>query len=158
MRNFVLFTILLFSLWLTNVSFGEIYPPEKPETLKAATERVIENSTEVMPGSKIVDKKPETLKATTDEDVELPSWVGDIVEFLKTIPYVGPVIVQILKWVGIVTAIFTALAAFLQTLCVVLIGSANLSGLQKFADVILRINEKVLPWLKYFSMFNVQKK
>ena len=88
----------------------------------------------------------------------LPDWVGSIVVFLMGIPKVGPVIVFIIKWGSIVAAFLTIISGAIQGACAILAGSANMAGATKFAEKVKAISNKILPWFKYFSTFNVQKK
>jgi hypothetical protein len=92
------------------------------------------------------------------EPVELPEWVAAAVNFMTNVPYVGPVLVVVLKWASIISAIATALSLFVQAIFAALIGVGNFVGLEDEAEKFKSLSDKILPWLKYFSMFNVQKR
>lgn len=87
-----------------------------------------------------------------------PEWIGAILMWVKTIPSVGPVIVQIISWVAVLGTVFTVLSAAIQSILVIPEIAARVSGATEFADKIKKFSEKILPWFKYFSSFNVQKK
>lgn len=88
----------------------------------------------------------------------MPEWAISLVQFLSNVPYVGPVIVFILKWGAVLAAVLTAISAFIQGICAILIATGSFVGAQKFSDKVKAISDKILPWFKYISMFNVQKK
>lgn len=138
MKTFLSLTIaLMFMLLAANMAFPQ-------ETA------VVETVTTVA-----VEKAP--LVPIIDGVVQLPEWVGSIIEFLKSVPYVGPVLVQVLKWIGIIASIFTALSLFLQAFCSILVGAAGVVKAKAFADWVSKVSGVILPWLKYLSMFNVKK-
>ncbi len=88
---------------------------------------------------------------------DLPAWVASLVTFVMGIPKVGPVIVAVIKWLAVGSAILTAISACLQAVGTALVAVGNVAGAQGFVDKVKAISDKILPWLKYFSMFNVQK-
>ena len=92
------------------------------------------------------------------QEVEIPSWVAPILTWLQTVPTVGPILIEVLKWLGIVAAVLTALAALMQALAAAFVGVAKLAGFVEFANKAKAFLDKVLAYVKYFSMFNVQKK
>ena len=87
----------------------------------------------------------------------LPEWVGQIVIFLTGIPTIGPILVLVIKWVAIITAVLTVVSATVQSLSTILVASGHFLGLKKFADFIAKWSGKLLPYLKWFSAFNVKK-
>lgn len=92
------------------------------------------------------------------DDVEIPSWVAPIVTWLQTVPTVGPILIEVLKWLGIVAAVLTALATLMQALAAAFVGVAKMAGFVEFANKAKAFLDKILAYVKYFSMFNVQKK
>lgn len=86
-----------------------------------------------------------------------PDWLGTVVQFLAAVPYVGPVIVEVLKWVGLISAVATALSVLAQTLLALPEVAARWAGAHAIADKIKSVSDVVLPWLKWLSVFNVQK-
>jgi len=87
----------------------------------------------------------------------LPEWVGQIVVFLTNIPTVGPILVVILKWLAIITSVLTVVSAALQGVAAALVASGEFVGAKKFAAFVAKWSSKILPFLKFFSAFNVKK-
>lgn len=86
-----------------------------------------------------------------------PLWVESVILWLQTIPTVGPVVVQILKWVSVVSVVMTAASAFAQTVLMIPEIAARFAGAPELASKIKVISEKILYWLKMFSVFNARK-
>jgi hypothetical protein len=89
---------------------------------------------------------------------EVPAYLPQILSFLKSIPYVGPVVSKVLAVVSVVCTVATALYIFLLTLFSIPEVLARWAGAQKIADFIKKYGGVVLKWLKYLSIFNAQKK
>lgn len=89
---------------------------------------------------------------------EIPSWIAPVVMWLQSVPTVGPILVEVLKWLGLVAAVLTALSAFLMALAKATTGIAQLAGFVAFAEKAQKFFDVVLKYTKYLSMFNVQKK
>ena len=97
-----------------------------------------------------------TAFASSDPATTLP-WLGGIIAFLQSIPAVGAVLAKVFEIMAILAVVLTALAAFLDAMKVALAGSARLVGLENLATHIEDLLNKVIPWVKYLSMYNVQK-
>lgn len=87
-----------------------------------------------------------------------PVWLGGVVAFLMGIPSVGPILVKILSVIGIVCAFFTALSTFLQAVLIIPEIGLKIAGAKGLSEKIKSFSDKVLPILKYLSIYNVQKK
>ena len=87
-----------------------------------------------------------------------PEWLDAVLAFIASMPTVGPILVEVLKYVALVTTIATALSTAFIMIATALAGFFNLVGLQAAADKVKEWADKILPWLKYLSMYNVQKK
>nr|AMP48114.1 hypothetical protein [uncultured bacterium]AMP48138.1 hypothetical protein [uncultured bacterium] len=100
-----------------------------------------------------------TLAFGQDVPVEAmpPEWIGPIIIWLKSIPTVGPVLVEVLKWISVLATVFTVLATAVSAVLKIPEIAARLSGAEKLADSIKKIHDKVMPWLKYLSVYNQQK-
>lgn len=108
---------------------------------------------------------PEVIAAMPEEApivqtiTEAPSWLVTTLETVSSLPVVGPIIVEIAKWLGVLasiaTILVTALMAILRALQVVL-PAVKLASLVNW--VIAIENSKALYWLKFFSMYNAKKK
>jgi hypothetical protein len=84
--------------------------------------------------------------------------VGGVLDFLSGIPKVGPILVQVIKYAGAAAGILTALSLFVQGVLAALSGVLNVAKFQGLADKLKKFSDFIVPKLKYFSMFNVQKK
>lgn len=86
-----------------------------------------------------------------------PQWLKAILLYLHSIPGMGPVVVLVLKWLGVIasalTALVTAFFAIVRSLTVVL----NLAGLVALAQKVDAIYVRIVPYLKYLSMYNTQQ-
>jgi hypothetical protein len=96
--------------------------------------------------------------AQTPAPVEPPVWLGDLLTFIASIPSVGPIVVEVFKWLGVVASVFTALSVAVSVIVKIPELAARFAGLPEIAEKLNKINEKVQPYLKYLSIFNVQKK
>jgi len=85
-------------------------------------------------------------------------WVDSVLAFLSLTPVVGPYVVGFAKAMAVLSVSLTALAVFLEALLSAPEIAARLGNAQELADKIKRFKEKILPWVKKLSMFNVQKK
>lgn len=88
---------------------------------------------------------------------EIPAWIGPTVMWLQSVPTVGPILVEVLKWLGVLSAVLTALSALMMALSKALVGVAGMAGFTGFAEKAQAFFDKILKYTKYFSMFNVQK-
>lgn len=86
-----------------------------------------------------------------------PEWVGAILLWLKSIPTVGPYIVIALKWIATIGTVFTVLATAASTILKLPEIIARVSGAEALADKIKAFHDKVMPWLRYLSIYNQQK-
>lgn len=85
-------------------------------------------------------------------------WLGNLVEWLSTIPKVGPILTMVLKYVGAAAAVFTALSLSASAILKVPELVARWSGANSLADKIEVIHAKVKPWLDYLSIFNAKRR
>lgn len=89
---------------------------------------------------------------------EIPSWIAPVVMWLQGVPTVGPILVEVLKWLGLLAAVLTALSTFMMALSKAVVGVAGMAGFVAFAEKAQKFFDVALKYAKYFSMFNVQKK
>lgn len=90
--------------------------------------------------------------------VEVPTWLDAVIRFITGVPVVGPFLLEALKWVGIVAAIFTAITTLFMSLAKAFEKLAFGVGFYEFANKIKAFYDKVYPWLAYLSVYNVPKK
>lgn len=85
-------------------------------------------------------------------------WVAYLIDFLSGLPWVGPFLVMVLKYVGIVAAVFTSASVFATTLLRIPEVIARWAGAEMLASKIADFHDKIVPWLDYLSVFNSKKK
>lgn len=87
-----------------------------------------------------------------------PQWAQDIVTWLMQLPKIGPIVGMVLLTLGVVASLMTVVAAALDGFIKATSGMAKLAGADAFAQKILNGYSKIEPYVKYLSMYNVQKK
>jgi hypothetical protein len=84
-----------------------------------------------------------------------PDWLAGVVGSVLTMfPKVGVIVVLVVKWLGFVSGTLTALAIFLKSVSTIGQGLFSVVGLSKVAGWIDAVENAVLPWIKFLSMFN----
>lgn len=86
-----------------------------------------------------------------------PEWIGFILVWLKSIPSVGPVLIEVLKWISVIGTVFTVLATAISAVLKVPEIALRISGAEEIAGKIKAFHDKVMPWFKYLSIYNQQK-
>jgi hypothetical protein len=84
-------------------------------------------------------------------------WVGSVIQVLSGLPYIGPVLLKVISYSGAVAGVMTAVAVCAQAVLTALAGILNVGGLSTKANAVLAFEAKIVPWLQYLSIFNVQK-
>ncbi len=87
-----------------------------------------------------------------------PEWLTQLLVFAESLPYVGPAMIFIMKWAGFLSVLLTAVSVFVEGVKVAVVQSFKWAGFEEKAAKIEAMLNKVLPYLKYLSMLNVQKK
>lgn len=94
-----------------------------------------------------------------DEAFVPPVWIQDALLTAKSLPVIGPILVKVFQWLGVLASIMTALFIFLWTVLASLekvLGAAKMTALaEKLAAL---QNSKFMYYLKALSVFNAQKK
>jgi hypothetical protein len=85
-----------------------------------------------------------------------PDWVIGLLAWVETLPKVGPFLLVVFHWVGAISAVFTALSIFAQTVLAIPEVVARFSGAPKLADDIKSWSDKIVFWLKFFSIRNAK--
>lgn len=86
-----------------------------------------------------------------------PETVIKILDFLQTIPKVGPYIVMVLKGIAIIAPIMTALSVCVQAVAAIPEVTARFAGFHNFADKWKLYTDKVVYWLSFLSIRNAKK-
>lgn len=84
-------------------------------------------------------------------------WIGMVLQFLMSVPYVGPILVKALEIMSLISVGMTALSAGLAAFIKGSEGILKLAGAHEKAKWISEKGEKILYWFKYLSMFNAKK-
>lgn len=84
-------------------------------------------------------------------------WLVPFLQWIGSLPKVGPVVVDIMKYVGAAAAVFTALSVAVTTVLRVPALIARWAGATETAAKIELFYFKIKPWLDYLSIFNVQQ-
>lgn len=98
-----------------------------------------------------------TLALADDANLLPPDMVVQLIQFLQSVPYVGPVLVVVLKWIAIIAPIMTALSFFVQTILALPEVIARFNGAHSLAEKIRYWSDKIVYWLSYFSVRNAKK-
>jgi hypothetical protein len=76
----------------------------------------------------------------------------------ESVPFVGPALVEVLKWLGVIGALMTALVTFILSVTRTLFFAARWTRLGSLMLVVANFEKgKVMYWLKYFSLYNAKK-
>jgi len=95
--------------------------------------------------------------AVLPSQVVPPDAVLNILSVIQGLPYVGPVLVELMKWIAIIAPIMTALSFCVQAVLAVPEIVARYHGAQDLADKIKYYSDKINYWLAYLSIRNAQK-
>lgn len=96
--------------------------------------------------------------AAAPSPAEAPEWLVKALELVSSVPVVGPIVVEVAKWLGVLSSVLTilvtAILGIIRALGVVL-PAIKLADLA--AKVLAFENSKVMYWLKLLSMYNAKK-
>ena len=104
-----------------------------------------------------------TVKAIADDVIpvpvtDVPEWLRVIMGLVMGLPYVGPIVIEILKWVGVVAALATGISTTIAAILVTLRKIGKAAGFENFAAGVQKIFDIVWPYIAWLSIYNVQKK
>lgn len=85
-------------------------------------------------------------------------WIGAAVAFLQNMPAVGQYLAAIFSIIALISAVMTFISVAVHGVLTAPAVLARWAGASSIAAKIDAVTAKVLPWLQYLSMFNVQKK
>lgn len=92
------------------------------------------------------------------EGGDIPIWLKPILDMIIALPYVGPFILSVLKWIGVIAAVFTGVATLFAAVAKALQKMGELAGFVDFAEKVQGIYDAVWPWLAWLSVYNVPKR
>lgn len=88
-------------------------------------------------------------------------WLASVIGALMALKIgsfaVGYYLGMVFQVLGFVASVMTILSVAVQSILALPEVVARFSGATALADKIKALSDKVVPWLKYFSIFNVQK-
>lgn len=134
------------------VAPAAVAPAPSPEAALAAVKADEEKAKKQAEAEALITAEEEKQVA---EVTEPPAWLKAAIAFALKVPYVGPILVQVLQWMGVLAALLTALAGLMLALAKLL---AKFGGNVKFLLKIKQGIDKAYPWIAWLSMFNVGDK
>lgn len=91
-------------------------------------------------------------------DTSVPSWLEAVLDFLVAVPLAGPILLELLKWLGVISASATALATGIMVVANALKSMGNALGFVAFAERVDAIYKLVWPYLSWLSVYNAKRK
>lgn len=88
---------------------------------------------------------------------EVPAFLKTAMDFLTTLPYVGPLVLSLLKWTGVVAAVMTGISTMVMGVANALKVIGVAMGFQGFAEKVDGAYKAIWPWIAFLSMYNVPK-
>lgn len=153
-KNIFIIFSFMFAFLCTNYAFCESVP------VAVVDQPVVEAMQPKEIKQEEQKKTVEDVKLTVkDEAFVPPEWLQNALLEAKSIPVVGPYIVTLMKWLGVIVSVLTALFAFLWS---ILRAGQMVFSAAKMVELAEKLaaleNSKLMYYLKAFSMFNAQKK
>lgn len=108
-----------------------------------------------------IEALPDTAPSATTIDPSLlpPPWLEKTMTTVSSMPVVGPYVVEVLKWLGVISSVLTALVTALLG---VLMALQKVLQIAKLADLALKVEAfmsgPIMYWLKFLSVYNAKKK
>ena len=93
-----------------------------------------------------------------DEVTEVPAWLEFVMNLVVSVPVVGPAILEALKWLGVVSAVATALSTGLMAIAKALQALGQALGFVEFAAKVDALYRAIYPYLAWLSIYNAKKK
>lgn len=101
---------------------------------------------------------PIMLLAQEVNPFEPPQWLKESMLFISSLPHVGPIFLKVMMWLGVTASILTVLATSFIAISKSLQKVLKLMKLEAWALKVEAFYLLVGPYLKFLSMYNVQKK
>lgn len=89
---------------------------------------------------------------------DVPAWLQMVMDFIVAIPGVGPIVLEVLKWLGVVASVMTALSTALMAVSEALKKVGIALGFSEFAAKIDELYKKIWPYIAWLSIYNNKKK
>lgn len=88
------------------------------------------------------------------ENMVLPEVVIATAITISKLPKVGPIFLEIMKWLSIVASVFTFLCGVFFAFVALPEFALRWAGFHSWADKFKVVYDKVYPWLSYLSILN----
>ena len=85
---------------------------------------------------------------------EVPMWIKPLIDMVMSIPYIGPFLMGVLKYVGIIGAAMTGVATLFSLVSKALEKMMLGLGFRNFAAKVDALYKKVYPFVAFFSIYN----
>ena len=134
--------------------------PKKPVAVIAESDKTVAASPTPAPivAEDIAPASEET-KVLVPESAAPPEWLSGAIDKASSVPVIGPYVITIAKYLGVLASIVTLLVTFLIGAIKVLMPVLNLVNLERAAAFLFRFQtSKIMYYLKFFSMYNAKKK
>lgn len=157
MKNVMMSLMFAVTLIMGGYSFAEeAKAPAAPASEAAAAQSVLPASQPAAAVSQSSEPKAAEALAMdekVDAYTEPPQWMKTTIGVVLKVPYIGPIAVEVLKWMGVLSALLTALAGVLLSIGMLLekLGK-SIGWLVKVKNVL----DKIYPYVAWLSMLNVQ--
>lgn len=107
----------------------------------------------------VIPPLPDTAPVVEPVKIPMPpTWLNDVMSVMLKLPLIGPLLLQVMQWLGLVASVLTILVTFLIGL---LQGLSQILKFAKLADLAAKVlafqNSPVMFWLKFFSIYNAKK-
>jgi|GEM_PF-5277134 len=97
--------------------------------------------------------------APADDVLMPPAWLATALKTIESMPIIGPVAVEVFKWLGVIASIATALVTFLVAVIRALSVVLSAARMLALANMIAAFeSSKIMYWLKFFSIYNAKEK
>jgi hypothetical protein len=92
--------------------------------------------------------------SAVDQAVAPPGWLKAVIAYAVAVPTIGPIVVEILKWIGVLASLLTALSSLLIATNKAFEAAGKVWG--EFSKVKAFL-DKAIYYVGYLSVFNVRK-
>lgn len=87
-----------------------------------------------------------------------PAWLENALDTAGDLPVIGPVLVTVMKWLGVFASIMTLIVTCVLGIARALVPVLNLAKLVNLASALEAFQSgTIMYWLKFFSMYNAKK-
>lgn len=88
---------------------------------------------------------------------ELPLWVDGSLRYLLGVPKFGPILYQVLVYIGAISSVMTGVASLFWFVCKGLERTALKTGFAPTAKKVAKLYNLIYPYLAFLSIYNAPK-